>query len=93
MQARFQPGTLTSLTRLFADNSNPTVISTIAIVTEHVASGFMRAFYERYRTSTTAAEALWRAKYALLTQHNNPFGLLYTLCGDPTLRVIDTAQT
>ena len=86
------PGTLASLTRLFVRNDNPTVIGTSAIVRDRVAGAFMRRFYDRYRGSETAGDALWYAKYWLLEKKHNPFGLLYTLCGDPSLRVVDTTR-
>lgn len=84
------PGTLASLTRLFIRNENPTVVGSAAIVRDRVASAFMRRFYDHYRNAETAAESLWHAKYALLKEHRNPFGLVYTLCGNPSLRVVDT---
>jgi hypothetical protein len=64
------------------------VIGTAGIVTDSVATAFMKKFYESFARSRSAADSLWLAKHALLTQHKNPFGLLYTLCGDPALRLV-----
>jgi hypothetical protein len=63
------------------------VIATEAPAPDAFASAFSQAFYGELLAGHTVGQALQRAKRGLLERWKNPFGLLYTLFGNPDLRI------
>jgi hypothetical protein len=63
------------------------VIGTEAPAPDLFASTFSCIFYGELVTRQTVGQALQRAKWKMLERWRNPMGLLYTLFGNPDLRI------
>ena len=51
------------------------------------ASKFSRLFYGELMAGRSVGQALQRSKWTMLERWRNPLGLIYTLFGDPDLRI------
>ncbi|MBC7927821.1 MAG: CHAT domain-containing protein [Bryobacteraceae bacterium] len=56
------------------------------------ASLLARYFYTSLLEGKTIGQSLYEARRNLLYNHNNPLGLLYTLYGNPDLRIVTTTS-
>lgn len=63
------------------------VIGTEAAAPDIFASMFSRVFYGEMIARRTVGQALQHAKWKMLKRWKNPMGLLYTLFGNPDLRI------
>jgi CHAT domain len=76
-----------SLPKLFLDQGNRAFIGTETNIPDVVAAQMSEYFYRGFLAGATVGEALNEAKKRLVMLHGNPLGLLYTLYGNPDLRV------
>jgi hypothetical protein len=81
-----------SFVSLFLDNRSRVFIGTETRVPDEFAAAFSQVFYRRLLNSMTVAGAIHGAKWDMLERYKNPLGILYTLYGDPDLRVDETDQ-
>ncbi len=86
--SRIDPVMVTSFPRFFLEeNGNRGFIGTETNVPDSLAARFSMRFYEELLSGATLGDAVHRAKWAMLTKHNNPLGILYTVYADPDLRL------
>jgi hypothetical protein len=52
------------------------------------AAAFARRVYSHLFDNKSLGEAVLRARWDLVRSDSNPFGILYTLYGDPHLRIV-----
>jgi hypothetical protein len=71
----------------FLQQGNRAFIGTETAIPDDVSAKFSQYFYSALWGGATVGLALNAAKWELLENHGNPLGLLYTLYGDPDLRV------
>ena len=84
------PDDFDSLTRVFTASGARAVVCTQTKIPDKFASALSQVFYTELiwpHREATVGEALHRAKWRLLRFEHNPLGLLYTLHGDPDLRI------
>ncbi|CAL9667255.1 hypothetical protein SUDANB176_07287 [Streptomyces sp. enrichment culture] len=81
------PWTLASVLEPFHKNENRGVIATAANLPDRHAHAFSRRFYFELLNGRTVGEALYEAKWDLLTSRKNPMGLLYSLYGMSALQI------
>ncbi|MET4046065.1 hypothetical protein ABIC03_007804 [Bradyrhizobium sp. RT6a] len=67
--------------------SHRAVIGTETKIPDQVAASICEAFYVSLLGGSTAGQSLHHARWHLVDFHHNPLGILYTLHGDPGLRV------
>jgi hypothetical protein len=86
--SQIDPVMVTSFPRFFLEeNGNRGFIGTETNVSDSLAARFSMRFYEELLSGATLGEAVHRAKWTMLTKHNNPLGILYTVYADPELRL------
>jgi hypothetical protein len=96
--ARINPSSVSSFPLFFLENQNCCVIATETPVQDDFAACFAREFYAQFIRVPSCGEALYRARWRLLKDKRNPQGILYSMYGNPDLRLrrlrtIDRADT
>lgn len=79
---------VTSFPKFFMGlEGNRGVIGSETTIPDDFAAAFSKRFYLNLIRDSNLGQALFRARWGLLMQRRNPLGILYTLYGNPHLRV------
>lgn len=81
------PDGAASLPHMFLLNGNPGFIGTETAIPDAFASAFSEVFYDLWLSGRPLGWALLAAKLVMLERECNPLGILYSMYGNPDLRV------
>jgi hypothetical protein len=84
--AAVDPSSPISFPALFIDNGNRAFVGTETRIPDEFAAAFSRRFYESLFVGNKVGDSLHRARWAL-ARRTAPLGILYTLYGNPELRI------
>jgi hypothetical protein len=76
-----------SFPEFFLDRQSLGVVGALCDISDDVAAHFAAVFYEALLKGRTIGEAIYDARWHLMDRHGNPLGLLYTVYGNPDLKV------
>jgi hypothetical protein len=87
------PMDVTSFPMLFLKlNKYRGFIGTETNVPDLFAADFSKIFYCGLLNGLTLGEAIYQAKWAMLRDHQNPLGIIYTTYADPNMRVSNKVE-
>jgi hypothetical protein len=81
------PMSISSFPQLILNNGNCGFIGTETEVPDQVAAAFSKSFYTHLLEGDSLGVAIYEARWALLREHKNPLGILYTMYADPDITV------
>jgi hypothetical protein len=76
-----------SLPTIFIRNGNPGFIGAETRIPDDFAAAFSEGFYDRWLNGQPLGTALLDTKLQMLEEQCNPLGILYSMYGDPDLRL------
>ncbi|MEH2157099.1 CHAT domain-containing protein [Nostoc sp.] len=85
--ADYTPDSFENLLKFFCDAGAAGVIGTQCEVKEHLANAFIIKFFQAFLKQAPAGEAMFAARQALLRDHLDPRGLVYSLCASAEVRL------
>ena len=77
----------TSFVGWFLGREHQGVIATETLIPDVLAADFAASFYRFLLRGERAGQALLMAKRAMVREHGNPLGMVYTMYADPDLQV------
>jgi hypothetical protein len=86
--AHLDPRTAVSFPDLFLTEHLGGFIGPEALVPDEVAADFSRQFYAALTRGMSVGQALYHAKWTLLSRWSNPLGMLWTAYVDPDYRPV-----
>jgi len=91
--SRLDPDSVTSFPELFLfKNKNCGFLGNETVVPDEVAQIFTKMFYFFLLRGCNLSTAIHLARWMLLRRYKNPLGILYTLFGNPDMRVRKPVQ-
>jgi hypothetical protein len=92
--SRIDPMAVSSFPRFFLqENSNRGFIGTETNVPDRFAAEFAQRFYRELLAGLNLGQAIYRARWSMLHERNNPLGILYIVYADPDLHVSKRRRT